>query len=289
LAYKLQSIDTSYEAEQVQISILRKRGEAGRGSLMLSLTNTTRSLSWNSLLQSRGEASRFEAALGFIGLNYGDELAHQVRNYLPVLTLSEEKLLNSEQELLAALSPVVEALKELEIQYSIGGSVASSVHGLPRATADADLVADLREEHIAPFIKRLEDNYYLSEIALRQALERHTSFNLIHLETGFKIDIFVLKPDPFDRTSFSRSKNVPLSNSSSRQFRIHTPEDILLQKLRWYRDGNQISDKQWNDILGVLKMQPQLDYDYLEEWATQLGLGDLLSRAREQSGRSAGA
>ena len=289
MTYQVQSSDTSYEAEQVQLAILRKRGAAGRGDLMRSLTNTTRRLSWNSLVQRRSDLSRQECAYFFIGLNYGEELGQEVRVYPkpPINSLIlEEKLLSGEQEIVAALTPVVEVFQDLAIEYSIGGSLASSVHGIPRATADADLVADLHEKHVEPLIARLQDNYYISETAIREALAHHSSFNLIHLETGFKLDIFVLQTDQFNQSSFGRAVLLPISTSTPQQFRLHSPEDILLQKLNWYREGKQVSDRQWNDILGILKMQEQLDYHYLTQWAEQLGLSDLLTRAREQAGRS---
>ena len=93
------------------------------------------------------------------------------------------------QDLVEAITPVVTVLEQLGVDYLIGGSVASSILGIPRATNDVDLVADLRWEHMAPFIAALETDYYLSEVAFREALELKTSFNLIHQPTMLKVGL----------------------------------------------------------------------------------------------------
>ncbi|NWJ98374.1 MAG: hypothetical protein HXX20_21685 [Chloroflexi bacterium] len=152
--YRVQSLDTSYEAEQIQIGLFRKKGEVGRGELMLSLTRTTRWLSWNSFLKLHPDITRQEAALTFLELTYSKELSEMVRDDLLRRVrlgqpFKEDKLLILE-EMLLALTPVIELLEELGVTYLIGGSVASSTHGIARATANADLVADLKPEHIAP-------------------------------------------------------------------------------------------------------------------------------------------
>lgn len=287
MVYQVQSLDTSYEAEQVQIKIFRRRGEAGRGDLMRSLTRTTRALSWNALLQraTARPRTRKELALFFIELNYGKDLAAQCLAYFEKASIKEEILLNSD-DMLAALIPVIEVLDELGVNYLIAGSVASSIHGIPRSTADADLVIDFKLEHVTPFIARLQDEYYVSEQAIQEALNRRSAFNVIHLATGFKLDLILLKNDQFNQTSFSRAVLASISTTDSRRFRLDAAEDVLLQKLRWYQIGNQVSDKQWLDILGILKSQEQLDDVYLEKWAKQLGLCELLTKAREASGKN---
>ncbi len=297
MSYRVQSIDTSYEAEQAQIKAFRRKGEAGRGDSMLSLTRTTRWLAWNNLLKLRPDCTRQEVALFFLELNYGQVLAREVKIYFENRAkagnpVKEEKLLISE-EILSALIPVVDVFEELGIAYRIGGSVASSVHGIPRATADTDLVANFKAEHVAPFVARLEDmarqgfeyDYYISEAAIREAVARYSSFNLIHQETGHKLDIFILKPDQYNQVEFSRGKLAPLSKTNPHLFWLTTPEDILLHKLDWYRASDN-SQKQWLDILGVLKVQENLDFAYLEEWAKNLKLVELLAQAKNEAGIS---
>jgi hypothetical protein len=188
-------------------------------------------------------------------------------------------------DILEAITPVIDTFEALNVPYLIGGSLASSTHGIARSTADADLVADLKAAQVPAFIARLEADYYVSEIAISEALNRHASFNLLHLATGIKVDIFILKTDPFNRTSFRRARGVQLDKTSQRQFRVDAPEDVLLQKLKWYRAAGGVSEKQWLDILGILKVQAgQLDRGYLAEWAARLDLSPLLERALDEAG-----
>jgi len=186
--------------------------------------------------------------------------------------------------ILAAITPIVEALEQLEVNYHIGGSVASSVHGIVRATIDADLVAELRLEHVRPLVKRLEADYYIDEDAVRDAVRRRSSFNAIHLETMLKVDVFIPKSRLFDQEELRRVRLQSLIEDT-RPFYVASPEDTILNKLEWYRMGGEVSDRQWNDILGVLKVQgTNLDMAYLQRWAAALNVADLLQRALVDSG-----
>ncbi len=98
--------------------------------------------------------------------------------------------------ILQALEPVVQAFEELGIRYQIGGSVASSAYGIARATLDVDLLADLNELHIHSLVHALHNAYYIDEDRVRDAVLRRASFNVIHLETMIKVDVFVLKSRP---------------------------------------------------------------------------------------------
>lgn len=167
--------------------------------------------------------------------------------------------------ILAAIIPIVEVFEQLEIKYHIGGSVASSVHGIIRGTLDADLVADLRLEQVRSFVKRLEANYYIDEDSVRDAVRRRSSFNAIHLDTMLKVDVFIPKTRAFDQEEQHRVRQQPLIEDT-RPFYVASPEDTILNKLEWYRMGGEISDRQWNDILGVLKVQStQIDMVYLQK------------------------
>lgn len=288
MGYRVQSIDTSPEVEKLQIEILRKKGEAGRSQLMRSLTGTTRWLSWNNLCQTQSRFDPLATFYNFVKLSYGNELAAEIQKYFEECnfdkTALKEKLMLS-NDILDAIIPVIDVLDELKIAYLIAGSVASSTHGIARSTADADLVADIRAEHVSVFIARLQSEYYVSEIAIQEALNRHSSFNLLHLGTGIKVDIFVLKTDPFNQTSFTRAREAQLDKANPRLFRVDAPEDVLLQKLNWYRVAGGVSEKQWLDVLGILKTQTdKLDRNYLADWATKLGLSNLLEKAFDEAG-----
>lgn len=191
----------------------------------------------------------------------------------------------SPDEALAVVLEVIQILDELGVPYALGGSLASSIYGVPRLTQDADLVADLRAEHVRPFIQKAADLFYVSPERMAHAIERRSSFNLIHLKTVLKVDIFVLKPDPLSREEMARRRVLSLPDEPETRLQVASPEDVVLQKLLWFRMGNEISDRQWGDILGVLKIQRAgLDFNYLEEWAARAGVEDLLRQAFEDAG-----
>ena len=187
-------------------------------------------------------------------------------------------------EEMAALKTLVGALEALGVPYALGGSWASAVHGVLRATQDADLVAGLRPEHAGPLVRALTGAFYGDLDAIREAIRAHSSFNIIHLETLFKIDVFVAGLHPFDRAQLERSQLHPLVEEPEWQVRVLSPEDTILAKLAWYRRGGEVSDRQWRDLLGVLMVQgDRLDGEYLRRMAAELGVAGLLARALEQA------
>jgi len=190
----------------------------------------------------------------------------------------------SAMEILAAITPVVEAFEGLGVAYYIGGSVASSAYGIVRASIDADIVAELRLEHVLPLVKQLEDEYYIDADAVREAIRRHSSFNTIHLDTILKFTVFIPKTRPFDQEELRRIRQEVLAEGT-RPFYMASPENTILNKLEWYRMGGEVSTSQWNDILGVLKVQgTALDMAYMQRWAKALQVTDLLERALVEAG-----
>ncbi|OGU36805.1 MAG: hypothetical protein A2068_08150 [Ignavibacteria bacterium GWB2_35_6b] len=181
-------------------------------------------------------------------------------------------------EIIVALEPVIKAFDELGILYYVSGSIASSAYGNARATLDVDLVLNLMPQHIQPFIDRLQDKYYIDKEMIVDALRTQSSFNIFHLDTMLKIDIFILKDKPYSRKAFERKIKDKLEDDQDTiGIYLCSPEDIILNKLEWYKLGGEVSERQWLDILGVIKVQSDnLDKEYLKNWAAQLSVYNLL-------------
>lgn len=175
---------------------------------------------------------------------------------------------------------VTRTLEQIGIPYAVGGSLASSLHGVMRSTLDVDIVADMTLEHIPPLIAALSKEFYADDEMMRDAIEHHSSFNLIHYETAFKVDIFIRKTRPFDQMQLERRETSIIATDPEQSVYVVSPEDIILAKLEWYRLGGEVSERQWRDILGVLKTRAgELDLSYLRKWANELNVSDLLERA----------
>jgi hypothetical protein len=179
---------------------------------------------------------------------------------------------------------VVEVFERLSIPYFIGGSLASAIYGVARSTLDSDLIADLPYEKVESVVDLLGQEFYADAEMIRDAIRRRSSFNLIHMPTMFKVDVFILKQRPYDRTQFNRRVFCVLASDPEVTAYAATPEDIVLAKLEWYRLGGEVSDRQWRDVLGVLKLQSgRVDLEYLQRWAGELGVADLLDRALKEA------
>ena len=184
---------------------------------------------------------------------------------------------------IAVALAVVRVLDELGVVSTVGGSIASSFAGEPRSTIDIDLVAAIEEEHVAPLVAALSGAFYVEAGLLRHAVRTRTSANLIHQESMLKVDLFVAGGTPLDAQQLARRQVVDVG--AGRMLAIHPPEDILLQKLRWYRLGREVSDRQWRDVLAIVRVQgARLDREYLRRYADILGVSDLLARALGEAG-----
>ena len=176
---------------------------------------------------------------------------------------------------------VADILERHEIPYCLVGSLATSAVGVPRATIDADLIAEFSPSKLKTVVREFASSgFYVSEHAAEDALARGGMFNIIDLSTSFKVDIYMLGKRPFDREEFKRRIRKRISPESDRQMMMATPEDLVLSKLEWYELGNRVSERQWKDLLGIIKVQEALDWEYLKKWADNLGLLELLNEAQ---------
>lgn len=280
--YRTQSIDTSIEAEQVQFRLWRtlplwKKAETVSGWTLGC---------WEMcLLAIRHRHPNADAAFirrEFLVRSLGENF-QSIVNILPNYPFFWERPLMLTDPISLTLV-VADILNQLEIPYLVGGSVASSLLGEPRSTQDIDLVADLPLEKVDSLIQALQPRFYVSEDAVRDAIRSQGSFNLIDNESLGKVDIFILKDEPFNQAEFQRRQAMIVRQNPERAIVLPTPEDIILQKLIWDRMGFG-SQKQWRDILGVMKLQgEQLDKNYLNQWASTLRLIDPLEQALREAG-----
>ena len=186
-------------------------------------------------------------------------------------------------DILLAVQPVIQAFEKLFIPYYIGGSIASSVYGMARATLDVDIVADLKINHIAYLNRILEHQYYIDEDMIADAIRTSSSFNLIHLETMIKIDVFIHKEDPYAEMALRRKRQDTFEELANVEFYFSSPEDIIIAKLQWYKIGGFVSERQWLDVIGVIKVQGDLlEKKYLKSWSQKLGLSSLMQKAFDE-------
>lgn len=181
------------------------------------------------------------------------------------------------------LKRIVDAFESLDIPYFVTGSVASFMYGEPRFTNDADIVADLKENHIAKLHEFFPDaEYYFDEDMIRDALRKRAQFNIIHPASGFKVDIVIRKPSKYDESRFNRIRR--LHPDDSWEANYASPEDVILKKMEFYQMGQ--SEKHLRDITGILKVSgANIDRSYIQGWAEKLGLTEIwqiiLSRVKK--------
>lgn len=179
---------------------------------------------------------------------------------------------------------VTDVLEKLNIPYLIGGSLASTLYGMVRTTQDSDVIADMHPEHIQPFVAALQDDFYIDEEMIAGSIEHKSSFNIIHRNSLFKVDVFVPRPRPYYQSQLAHVRRQTFSLGVEISANFAGPEDTILSKLEWFRMGGEVSERQWRDVQGILKIQAgNLDMDYLNEWAKNLGISDLSNKALREA------
>lgn len=262
--------DTSQAVEDELLARLRKAPPRHKLAMVAELSAAVRQLM---LAGERGRNPDVSSGRELARLLYGSQLAG--RFDIPL----EEASMTTPQPITLMLS-VAGILERLGVPYVVGGSMASSLHGVGRSTIDIDVIAELRADHVTPLLGALGDEFYADEPAIRAAIEQWGSFNVIHLATLFKVDIFVAGPRTFDRLQLQRRVRVNVSDDRAAAVYLLSPEDIVLAKLDWFRQGGEVSDRQWQDVLGILVMQrDRLDEAYMRHSAIELGVTDLLEKA----------
>jgi len=189
-------------------------------------------------------------------------------------------------ETIEVLHLVAAELDRIGIPYAVGGSVASGLYGEPRSTHDVDLLLDLGLDDVPRLVAALEDRFYLQAAAAREAIARCSSFQAVHRKLHVKVDLFIRGENALDRDQIERRIRRTCSDDDPRSVFMTSPEVIVLRKLDWYRMTNETSDRQWRDVVGVIKVSgTRLDFPYLQRMASTLGTRALLDRALREAGR----
>lgn len=177
-----------------------------------------------------------------------------------------------------AFQELVDTLNRLAIPYMVGGSLASSVHGIFRSTNDIHIVAAVRNEHVVLLASQLAGNFYADPQMMREALRQGRPFNVIHFASGYKFDIIPAEGNPYFLEQLARCKvqEVVLSEGETIGCSVATAEDTILAKLAWYRAGGEQSERQWNDVRIRSVQGALLDGTYMRKWAGHLKVDDLL-------------
>jgi hypothetical protein len=283
---RTQSVDTHPDTERIMIEVVRRAPMSKRFKLVQSLTQ---SAFWSNICawrESHREASEQEAAVHFLSCSYGIALAQRVQAALE----QREDWHMQPIDLMAVMLPARHAFDELRVPYYLGGSIASSLHGMQRLAQDIDLVVDLGEATLPSLLALLQQHYLLDEDEIRKAVRARMSFPLIHLDSLMKVDVVLSKQDAFD--TFMRQLVTPHRvDDHYPPFRLASASEMILFKLRRYQrdersrtDGMQ-DDAEWNDILGMLKVQgPDLDMALLAEWVGKPDVMETWQRALVDAG-----
>jgi hypothetical protein len=184
-----------------------------------------------------------------------------------------------------AFRDLVGCLDELGAPYLVGGSLSSSAFGHPRQTNDIDIVLDLPGARVSQAVAIFSPKFMVSESDITDAVtsrQAYASFQLLHLERFLKVDVFVKQDTPIQEASFERRRKIRFIGDVDAWF--CSPEDSVLQKIRWYELGNRVSDRQWNDLVQVIEVQAdQFDRAYFREWAAKLGIQELAEEALNEA------
>ncbi len=274
------SEDTSPEIEAKLVALWRMRTPRQKLDNMVSLRRMAKQLMLGNIRSLYPAANEHEILQHVLTRCFGGELAGKIFSNGDRTVRREAEML-SEMQIIAL---VVNHLDVLKIPYYVGGGIASINYGEPRLTNDADMAIRIKSFHIPRFVKALENDFVVSMDAVQDALTRKYAFNVIHIETAFKIDFYPVDDD--DAMSIAAFARRQLVDVGAGKIRMASAEDVVLAKLSWFHRGGEVSEKQWRDVLGILKVQgDKLDLDYLARQSGKFGLADLFEKAQDEAGK----
>lgn len=271
--YQPQSIDTSIDSDRYQFELLRQKTPGERFAIAAQMIRWAKTVSLRGMKKARGELAPEYFARSVLQ-----------EKWIPLLTPSGDATMwvQDPGEIARILHAVFESLN---ISYYITGGVCATAYGDPRTTRDLDVVIEIERSEIMPLVQRLEaEGFYCPPGAVEDIqLGRARVLSVTHMQLVLNADIVLNADTEFDRSKMNRRRLEAIGLDESERFWLSSPEDVILAKLLWGRRSQ--SEKQWRDVLGVLKVQgDQLNFVYLTQWAEQLGLTDLIERAIAEAG-----
>jgi hypothetical protein len=277
---KTQSIDTSADAERVLIEMIRKAPISKRFSFIQSWSHSMIEGGRINIQQLYPHVTNREVQLLYAERYYGKDMVDGLRAAFHEHNVRPAVL----PDFQATLIPLFEVLDRLGVPYALGGSLASSLYGMQRATLQLDLIADLKLQHRHFLSELLVSKYFFHEYEVQTALEQGTFFTLIHLESLLKVVVFLLKPRVFSQELICRAHSLVLTEGG-RAIPVLSPEDMAVLQLEQFKSSGERADDIWYDLLGLLKVQgPTIDLVVLERLAARLDVTPLLVRALIDAG-----
>jgi hypothetical protein len=275
---RTQSSDTTPEAEQMLIHLIRKAPITKRFELVNSLTSFATKLNKQNIRTQHPDATNQQVAEYFARDHYDQTLANGLHSALQ----EKEMYLSDTSNIVDTITPIATVLEQLDVNYCITGTIANSIYGMQRAAFDVDFTANLSLENIPFFLSLLPSSYYFDEVSIKDAIVQQTFFEGLHFSTMLKVHVSPRSVDSFMKKLYQRVQFYALVKEG-KIFRIASPEDTILTQLVAYKAS--VTDDCWNEILSVLKVQKEvLDIAYLQQWATPLNVRSLLERAFEDAG-----
>jgi hypothetical protein len=266
--YQPQSIDTSVESDRYQFELLRQKTPGERFAIAAHMIRWAKTVSLRGMINARGELAPEYFARSVLQ-----------EKWLPLLTPSGDATMwvQDPGEIARILHGIFESLN---IPYYITGGVCAIAYGDPRTTRDLDVVVECERSNIMTLVTQLEaEGFYCPPGAVSDIQSgRARVLSVTHMQLILNADIVLNAKTEFDRSKMERRRLTAIGLEDSEQFWLASPEDVILAKLLWGRQSQ--SEKQWRDVLGVLKVQGDtLDFAYLTDWAARLDLTELVQQA----------
>jgi hypothetical protein len=271
--YQPQAIDTSVESDRFQFQLLRQKTVGERYTMAAQM------IRWSKTITLRG----IKKARGALAPEYFARAILQEK-WIPLLTPSGDVAMwiQDPSEIARMLHSIFELMS---IRYYITGGVCAIAYGEPRTTRDLDVVVQVESTEIAPLVKQLEAvGFYCPPGAVEEIQAGGARvLSVTHMQLVLNADIVLNADTEFDRSKMERRRLEAIGLDESECFWLASPEDVILAKLRWGKQSQ--SEKQWRDVLGVLKVQGEtLDFDYLRSWSSRLELTELVESAIAAAG-----